>query len=141
MLFLGGAMIVQSLMEILDQRQIGFPFEIIMISAVYIVVGLLQITVARGIRKFTPNGKIGGIIFGMIGLIGFPIGTLLSGYMLYVLLSAKGKVIFSPQYQEVLKATPHIVYKNRIVLLLLIIVVLIVIVVLIALLKTYQASV
>ena len=132
MLFLGGAMIVQSLMEILGQRQIGFPFEIIMISAVYIVVGLLQITVARGIRKFTPIGKIGGIIFGMIGLIGFPIGTLLSGYMLYLLLSAKGKFIFSPQYQQVLKATPHIVYKNRIVLLLLIIVVLIVIVALFA---------
>ena len=32
--------------------------------------------------------------------------------MLYLLLSAKGKVIFSPQYQEVLKATPHIVYKT-----------------------------
>ena len=132
MLFLGGAMIVQSLMDILDQRQIGFPFEIIMISAVYIVVGLLQITVARGIRKFTPNGKIGGIIFGMIGLMGFPIGTLLCGYMLYLLLSAKGKFIFSPQYQQVLKATPHIVYKNRIVWLLLIIVVLIVIVALFA---------
>lgn len=128
MVFLGGAVIVRSLMGTLNQRQIGLPFEMIMTSTVYIGVGLLQIAVGRGLRKLTPNGKKGGIIFGMIGLIGFPVGTLLGGYLLYLLLSAKGKVIFSPQYQEVLKATPHIVYKNRIVLLLLIIVVLIVIV-------------
>ena len=111
MFFGGGAGIIVSVMGALNQ-QTSFAFEIIGLSAVYMVIGLLQIIVGRGLRKFTSNGKIGGIIFGMIGLLGIPIGTLISGYMLYLLLSAKGKFIFSPQYQEVLKATPHIVYKT-----------------------------
>ena len=114
MFFGGGAGIIVSVMGALNQ-QTSFAFTIIGNFAVYMVIGLLQIIVGRGLRKFTSNGKIGGIIFGLIGLLGIPIGTLISGYMLYLLLSAKGKFIFSPQYQEVLKATPHIVYKTSIV--------------------------
>ena len=51
----------------------------------------------------------------VVGLIGFPIGTLISGYILYLLWGKKGRVIFSPEYQAVIAATPHVKYKTSIV--------------------------
>jgi hypothetical protein len=50
-----------------------------------------------------------------LGLIGFPIGTLISVYFLYLLLSQKGAYVFSPEYAQVIAATPHIQYKTSIV--------------------------
>ncbi len=99
-------------MGLSGQQQSGFLIETIMSAAAYVVIGLLQIDVGRVLRKFTLIGKIGGAILGMIGLLGTPLGTLFSGYMLCLLLSAKGKSIFLPEYQEVLKATPDIVYQT-----------------------------
>jgi hypothetical protein len=43
-----------------------------------------------------------------IGLLGFPIGTLINGYILYLFLSKKGRTVFAPEYQEVIEATPHV---------------------------------
>ena len=93
-------------MGLLGQQQSGFLIETIMSAAAYVVIGLLQIDVGRVLRKFTLIGKIGGTI------LGIPLGVFISGYMLCLLLSAKGKSIFSPEYQEVLKATPDIVYQT-----------------------------
>lgn len=76
--------------------------------------GLVGAT-AWNLRKLTPLGKILGIIVAAIGLIGFPIGTLISAYILYLLLSEKGTVVFSPQYKSVIAQTPHIKYKTSIV--------------------------
>jgi len=46
------------------------------------------------------------------GLLGFPIGTLISVYILYLLFSQKGADVCSPQYQAVIAATPHIRYRT-----------------------------
>jgi hypothetical protein len=50
-----------------------------------------------------------------IGLLGFPCGTIISGYLLYLLLSAKGEMVFSSAYKEVMQATPHIRYRTSII--------------------------
>ena len=55
------------------------------------------------------------IVLSAIGLLGFPIGTLISAYFLYLLVSEKGKVVFSDEYKEVIRKTPHIRYKTSIV--------------------------
>jgi hypothetical protein len=49
--------------------------------------------------------------FAFLGLIAFPIGTIINAYILYLLLSAKGKYVFSADYRAVITATPHIRYK------------------------------
>ena len=49
------------------------------------------------------------------GLLGFPIGTLINAYILYLFLSKKGRTIYSPEYQEVIAATPHVKYRTSIV--------------------------
>ena len=82
------------------------------IGAFYLVMGLLQGFTAYGIRRFKGWARIIAIIFSVIGLIVFPLGTLISGYFLYLLLSEKGKVVFSDWYQQVIAKTPHIKYRT-----------------------------
>jgi hypothetical protein len=77
--------------------------------------GVAQLVVAWGVRAFRPWGRVVGIILSVIGLIGFPIGTLISAYILYLLLSKKGRTIFSPEYQDVIAATPYAKYKTSII--------------------------
>ena len=88
-------------------------------AGVGMTVGLLAVGVGQffagyGVRALLPWGRIIGCILSAIGLIGFPIGTLINGYILYLFLSKKGRTIFAPEYQEVIAATPHVKYKTSI---------------------------
>jgi len=67
------------------------------------------------VRALRPWGRIVGCILSAIGLIGFPIGTLINGYILYLFLSKKGRTIFAPEYQDVIAATPHVKYRTSII--------------------------
>ena len=71
--------------------------------------------VGWGVRKLRPWARALGCLLSGIGLFGFPVGTLINGYILYLLLSRKGRTIFSPAYQDVIAATPHIKYRTSIV--------------------------
>ena len=79
-----------------------------------VVLGLLQLWLAVGIRKLKRGAKIPAIILSVIGLIGIPIGTLISVYFLYLLCSQKGTMVFSDEYARVIAETPHIKYKTSI---------------------------
>ena len=70
--------------------------------------------VGKGLRALNPNVKIPVGILSGIGLLGFPIGTIINGYILYLVLSEKGKMVFSPGYQDIIQQTPHIKYKTSI---------------------------
>tara|TARA_R110002049_G_scaffold2750_2_gene21470 strand:- start:259205 stop:259870 length:666 start_codon:yes stop_codon:yes gene_type:complete len=85
------------------------------IGLVYLVMGLFQGLTGVAIRQLRPWSRIAAIILSGIGLLGFPIGTLISGYFLYLLVSEKGKMVFSPAYQKVIQQTPHIKYKTSII--------------------------
>ena len=88
-------------------------------AGVGMTVGLLAVGVGQffagyGVRALRPWGRVIGCILSAIGLIGFPIGTLINGYILYLFLSKKGRTIFAPEYQDVIAATPHVKYKTSI---------------------------
>lgn len=51
----------------------------------------------------------------VLGLLGIPIGTLISLSILYLLLSEKGRMVFSPEYKAVIAATPHVRYRTSLV--------------------------
>lgn len=87
----------------------------LILPIIYVPLGLVQGFVAIGLRKLNNVGRIGGTVFGAIGLLGIPIGTLISAYLLYLLWSAKANMVFSPEYQRIRRATPHIKYKTSIV--------------------------
>lgn len=77
---------------------------------------LLLISTGIGLRKLRPWSQIvSGVISG-IGLLVFPVGTLINGFILYLLFSEKGSMIFSDLYRRVIAATPHIKYRTPIIL-------------------------
>ena len=54
-------------------------------------------------------------VLAVLGLIQIPIGTIINGYVLYLMFSDKGKVVFSPEYQEIREATPEVKYKTSMI--------------------------
>lgn len=64
----------------------------------------------RGLRRYP---RVGAIVLSAVGVLGFPVGTLIHGYFLYLLLSEPGKKVFSPEYQLVIAATPHLKFRSR----------------------------
>ena len=48
-------------------------------------------------------------------LLGTLIGSIIPGYVLYLMLSAKGAMVFSSEYREVIRQTPSIKYKTSII--------------------------
>tara|TARA_R110002073_G_scaffold315027_1_gene487456 strand:- start:1340 stop:1984 length:645 start_codon:yes stop_codon:yes gene_type:complete len=81
----------------------------------YFSLGLLQGFTAVGLRRLRPWARIVAIVFSVIGLLAIPLGTIISAFILYLLLSEKGKMVFSPGYEQVVAQTPHIKYKTSII--------------------------
>lgn len=72
----------------------------------------LYIWLGTGLRRLDRKVRTVAIVLSAIGLLGFPLGTLISAYFLYLLASDKGSRVLSPEYQAVVAATPHIKYKS-----------------------------
>ncbi|WP_309397833.1 hypothetical protein [Cerasicoccus maritimus] len=82
------------------------------IAIFYLVMGTLMIFLAVGFRKLKRWVRIPSTIIAALGLLSFPIGTLINGYILYLIWSAKGKMVFSDEYKLIIEATPDIKYKT-----------------------------
>lgn len=76
------------------------------------LLGVGQFLVGRGLRKLLPWTRTPTAILSGFGLLGFPVGTLINGYILYLVLSQKGRMVLSEEYSRVVAQTPHIVYKS-----------------------------
>lgn len=74
--------------------------------------GVFQVFVAIGLRRLQNWARVSSAIISLLGLIMVPVGTLISAYILYLLLSEKGRVVFSEQYKQVIEQTPHIRYRT-----------------------------
>ena len=85
------------------------------LTLLYLVLGALMLFVARGVRKLRSWARTTTIVLAAIGLLGFPVGTLINGYILYLMLSAKGKRIFEDDYKDIIAATPHVKYRTSII--------------------------
>jgi hypothetical protein len=115
-LMIGGA-IALTQQNALAQQNVG-TLELAILAVIGFLVfamGCLQGYAGWCMRKLNPAGKIPAIIVACFGLLGIPIGTLISIYLLYLLLSEKGRVVFSPEYRAVIEATPHVRYKTSII--------------------------
>jgi hypothetical protein len=85
------------------------------VSLVFLALSVAQIWVGIGLRGLKSWARIGSGILSGLGLLGFPVGTLINGYILYLLFSKKGAVVFSDDYKRVIEATPHIKYRTSVV--------------------------
>lgn len=89
---------------------------LLILSVVLLLISILQLVAAFGFRKLASWSKVPGGIVATIGLLSFPLGTLINAYVLYLLFSEKGRMVFSPEYKKVIQETPHIKYKTSIVI-------------------------
>lgn len=84
-------------------------------AVILLLLGAVQIFAGWGVRALQAWGRAVGSVLSVIGLLGFPVGTLINSYILYLFFSKKGRTIFSPAYLEVIAATPEIKYRTSIV--------------------------
>ena len=83
------------------------------IAALFIALGCAQAITAFGLWQLKPWSRWVAVVINVVGLvIGFPVGTLVCGYFLFLLLSGKGTMVFSEPYKEIIAKTPHIKYKT-----------------------------
>jgi hypothetical protein len=87
----------------------------LLVGLVLLGFGAAQIWVGIGLRGLKSWARIPTALFSGVGLLGFPFGTLINGYILYLVLSKKGKTVFADDYKRVIEQTPHIKYKTSIV--------------------------
>ena len=91
------------------------PFSIA-IALLFIGLGICQIWVGIGLRGLNTWARIPTGILSGIGLINFPIGTIVNGYILFLVFSRNGKTVFSQEYKDVITATPDIKYQSSIII-------------------------
>jgi hypothetical protein len=87
-----------------------------MTGPVLVVLSLVLGAVGVGMRRLRSWARIPGALVSSIGLLGFPIGTLISGYALVKLLGRQGRLVMSEEYREIIVATPHVKRKTSVVL-------------------------
>ncbi|HHF55613.1 MAG TPA: hypothetical protein ENL42_01685 [Thermoplasmatales archaeon] len=64
------------------------------IGAIYVIVGLIDFAIAYGLWNLKPWARTVAIIFAIIGLLGFPIGTIISIIILWYLFKPEIKEAF-----------------------------------------------
>jgi hypothetical protein len=114
--YLGGiALIVMGMLGFAAGTGSSGRIESTVFGVIFLGLGVLQILVGTGIRRLQRWSRIPVGILSGIGLLGFPMGTLINGYILYLVFSKKGGVVFSDEYKAVIEQTPHIKYRTSIV--------------------------
>ena len=85
------------------------------VGLLLLCLGGLQVWMGIGLRRLKSWARIPAAVLSGIGLLGFPLGTIINGYILYLLLCQKGRTVFSDDYKRIIEQTPHIKYKTSIV--------------------------
>jgi hypothetical protein len=82
---------------------------------VYVAAVVVTFVVGHSLHRLRSWARVAAIVICSLGLLRIPVGTLVLPYFLYVLLSAKGKRVFAPDYGAILAATPHLSYPRLVV--------------------------
>jgi hypothetical protein len=107
--------IVPSFIQVIRMGLNGEAVFKFFITLLLLLLVILQFTVAIGLLRLKNIARLTAIPFSVLGLLLFPIGTIVAGYILYLLLSKKGAYVVSPEYHQIIQMTPHIKYKTSIV--------------------------
>jgi hypothetical protein len=89
---------------------IGVPIGVVLLA-----LGLGQGRLAYGLSKLSSWARTPTIVLSSIGLLAIPLGTLINIYILVKITGKKGQFIFTPEYQRIIAATPHVKRKTSVV--------------------------
>ena len=111
----GGLLVGQIGREAVGASEIG-------ITALFLALGILGFWVGYGIRKLSPAARmVAGVLTGInlaISIFGLPtsvVAILINTYILSLLFSKKGAMVFSAPYKDIIAATPHVKYKTSMI--------------------------
>lgn len=114
----------------------GMTTESVAVPVVMLLIGIGLGFTAFGLRRLRGWTRIPTILFSCIGLLGFPMGTLINALILIRVASKKGGFVLTPEYQRIIAATPHVKRKSSILALLLLAILVIVLIGIIGALAT-----
>jgi len=106
--FLGSSVMATSAFGMLAVSVINAEFGLVLMTVLLAGVAAIGFWVGRGLRRLDASVRGVAGLFSGLGLLNFPVGTLIHGYILYLLFSQKGSHVFSSEYREVIDNTPHI---------------------------------
>lgn len=87
---------------------------LVLLGLFYLALGAALVGLGYGYRRLRSWVRIPGGILSAIGLLAFPVGTLINGWILYLMFGSKGQVVLAQDYREIIDATPHIVYQRSV---------------------------
>jgi hypothetical protein len=82
---------------------------------VVLIMGVISgglIYLGHGVRKLRTWSRPVAIAMSSLGLLAIPFGTIINGYFMWLLLSQRGRQVFSDEYRAVIEATPEIRYRS-----------------------------
>jgi len=98
----------------------------------FVLIGLGQGFTAYGLRRLRSWARIPTIIVSCIGLLGFPMGTLINAYILVKVCGKQGSFVMTLGYERIIEATPQIKRKSSILAMVLLAILIIVLIGIIA---------
>ena len=117
---LGAVVMALALLAIVLPGDAGVPGNERQMAGVVgsgVLIGLfiaLAGALAYGYRTLQPWVKYAGTPVSMLGLLALPVGTLIHGYILYLLWCEKGRRVLAPDYAAIIRATPQVRYKRTV---------------------------
>jgi hypothetical protein len=78
------------------------------IGSLFVLFAVVQGWAARGLRALNGSVRSCAGAISALGLINFPVGTVISFYFICVLGSEQGQFVMTPEYAAVRAATPHV---------------------------------
>ncbi len=113
---LGGLFLVPSAIVILVGSVVaGLTPAVIAIALALGILGALMLSSGYNLRRLSPGARMPATLVGAVGLLSFPVGTILNGALLIILWGAKGRVVLTEDYQEIVRLTPHMKYRTPLV--------------------------
>lgn len=114
--YFSGTMLLLSaiVMWLSPEFSTGSGTSLVTFFVFYFGLSTLVLALGFGLRRLQSWVRIPTTVISAVGLIGFPIGTLINGWILYLLFCAKGRLVLSKPYQAVIAKTPHIKYKRSV---------------------------
>ena len=76
------------------------------------ILGFIQFVVGLRVNRFRPSARIGAIIFCVLWLLFFPIGTIFGGVCLWYLVRPAAAYVFTKEYNDVILKTPHVRFRT-----------------------------
>lgn len=87
----------------------------VLIGAAFLLFAGVLLAVAFGVRGLKSWARIPTAILSGLGLVAFPVGTVIGAYMMYLVLCRKGRTVFADDYKLIVMKTPHVKYRTSIV--------------------------